>query len=168
MLFRALNIQYIIIMLFYSGPAFSIVFIITTRIKYANFLAQLCLMELMIYPILELSVLLYFVKPYREFIRTKFNRLMNVIGLNRFQPAQIQPISRISLPINFVTVKEMRERPIFVQNGDNFRRVRNWLTAWTEWENFYNKNQCSNKRKKNWSKNFDISNMRKIQIFDQK
>jgi hypothetical protein len=86
MLFRALNMQISIIVVSWTMPGIIMVVVLVSKIEYANFIIQICLFFPLLYPIFEIMAILYFVKPYRDFITSCLNRILLSIGVKKVTP----------------------------------------------------------------------------------
>lgn len=71
-LFRALTAQIILMLVNFFIPLIVLDIAIYVRLNYANFIGQLTFFVFILYPINEILALMYFVKPYREFVLQKF------------------------------------------------------------------------------------------------
>jgi hypothetical protein len=86
MLFRALNIQFLIVEVTWATPGLIIGAVLVLRFEYASFIAQICLFFPLFYPIFEILALLYFVTPYRNFIKGCLDRILLKIGMKKVMP----------------------------------------------------------------------------------
>ena len=90
MLFKALLIQMFVIAVGWVIPFVIMIEVVIFKIRYASFIAQICLFFLMVYPIMEVIVLLYVVKPYREFILKIIHEML--VKLRLKTSSEIEPI----------------------------------------------------------------------------
>jgi hypothetical protein len=95
MLNRTLHIQLIAYSISVGIPLCIIGAMYFLRIANANLIVHVCIASMTIYPILEIFTLLYFIKPYKEYMKFLMNKIMVMLKLRKTQPAITNKIRNI-------------------------------------------------------------------------
>jgi hypothetical protein len=93
MLFRALTIQLAMIVCLFFCPIGMIELISILHLNYASFYAQLALFPILLYPILDVVILMYFVKPYRTYVKELYKTVLNLVKRSGIHTSNVANLS---------------------------------------------------------------------------
>lgn len=88
-LFRALTVQLVLIVTFFFIPILVTEIFVFFQMDYGNFYIQLALMPILLYPILDVAVLMYFVKPYRIYVKELYRKCLKNIRVVDEAPVSV-------------------------------------------------------------------------------
>uniref|UniRef100_A0A914CLQ9 Uncharacterized protein n=1 Tax=Acrobeloides nanus TaxID=290746 RepID=A0A914CLQ9_9BILA len=92
MLFLALTIQLAMIVVLFFLPVGILEMMALTQFNYASLYEPIALFPILLYPIIDVIVLMYFVKPYRTYVKELYGKFLRMMRLKKTEPIMVDAV----------------------------------------------------------------------------